>query len=666
MPAYKTPGVYVEEISTLPASVAQVETAIPAFIGYTEKAEEDGKRLFAGASGLPIPKRISSLAEFREMYGGPPPLTGINVDLDAVGQITKIAIDDTFLLYDSLQLFYDNGGGDCYVVSVGLYDDADDAPSLKKLKGGLNVLEKFDEPTLILFPDAVRLGDPAELHNLQNLTLKQCNKLQDRFGVFDLRESPSGDDPEWEDSVTTFRERLGMNNLKYGAAYTPWLKVSYEKNVRYRDFDTLRRAGTGMSWEKLTTNPDIKGAVLRSENALSISKKIEGASLPDIAKDFNTKLDKLTNSPAQAELNALFASFAGAARKLKAWHDFNETLTAHPTDPTGDDDSLKKSFGASLGQIADANKDTIAALIKYHRGAETSGVADPVPANFYDEFIAAPWPTGGDAVDPGASDPSIFGETAPTETEKIIPAIDELRALGSGLLAMLTDVERSASELSASTETSLREAYPLYKAVVTAVSKHATRMPPSGAIVGIYAAVDRNRGVWKAPANVSLTSVRDLSFHITHEEQERLNVDVTAGKSINAIRRFAGKGLLVWGARTLAGNDNEWRYVPVRRFYNMVEESLKKSTAWVVFEPNDANTWVRVKGMIVNYLTTLWRAGALAGPTPQAAFFVNIGLGETMTPLDILEGRMIIEVGMAAVRPAEFIILRFSHKLQEA
>jgi phage tail sheath protein FI len=106
--------------------------------------------------------------------------------------------------------------------------------------------------------------------------------------------------------------------------------------------------------------------------------------------------------------------------------------------------------------------------------------------------------------------------------------------------------------------------------------------------------------------------------------------------------------------------------VPVRRFYNMVEESVKKSSSWVVFEPNDKSTWVRVKAMIENYLTGLWRQGALAGSKPEQAFFVKVGLGETMTAIDILEGRMIIEIGMAAVRPAEFIILRFSHKLQEA
>jgi len=151
-----------------------------------------------------------------------------------------------------------------------------------------------------------------------------------------------------------------------------------------------------------------------------------------------------------------------------------------------------------------------------------------------------------------------------------------------------------------------------------------------------------------------------------NQQQEDLNVDVSAGKSINAIRPFTGKGTLVWGARTLAGNDNEWRYISVRRLFNMVEQSVKLSTNWAVFEPNDANTWIRVKAMIENYLTNLWKAGALAGASPDAAFFVNIGIGTTMSAVDILEGRMNIEIGMAAVRPAEFIVLKFSHKLQES
>ena len=102
----------------------------------------------------------------------------------------------------------------------------------------------------------------------------------------------------------------------------------------------------------------------------------------------------------------------------------------------------------------------------------------------------------------------------------------------------------------------------------------------------------------------------------------------------------------------------------VRRFFNMVEESVKKSTVWAVFEPNDANTWVKVRGMIESYLTQKWREGALAGATPRDAFFVRCGLGQTMNAQDILEGRLNVEIGLAAVRPAEFIILKFSHKIQ--
>ena len=185
-------------------------------------------------------------------------------------------------------------------------------------------------------------------------------------------------------------------------------------------------------------------------------------------------------------------------------------------------------------------------------------------------------------------------------------------------------------------------------------------------MAGIYAKVDRQRGVWKAPANVSLASVIGPTEKITHEAQQDLNVDPTAGKSINAIRSFTGKGTLVWGARTLAGNDNEWRYVNVRRLFNMIEESVQKSTAFAVFEPNDAGTWLKVKAMIDAYLTGLWEQGALAGSTAETAFFVNVGLGKTMTAQDILEGRLIVEIGIAAVRPAEFIILKFSHKMQEA
>ncbi|HEU5364627.1 MAG TPA: phage tail sheath C-terminal domain-containing protein [Hanamia sp.] len=185
-------------------------------------------------------------------------------------------------------------------------------------------------------------------------------------------------------------------------------------------------------------------------------------------------------------------------------------------------------------------------------------------------------------------------------------------------------------------------------------------MPPSPAIAGIYCSVDATRGIWKAPANVAVQSIIGPACKISDEMQADMNVDPATGKSINAIRSFTGKGTLVWGGRTLLGNDNNWRYISVRRFYIMVEKSVKLAAFRFVFEPNDANTWVRVRAMIENYLTNLWRLGALAGAKPEQAFFVRVGLGLTMTFDDVLNGKLIIEIGMAPVRPAEFIILRFT------
>ena len=266
------------------------------------------------------------------------------------------------------------------------------------------------------------------------------------------------------------------------------------------------------------------------------------------------------------------------------------------------------------------------------------------------------------------ANPKDYGPTVTDADKKntAIATFSDLDAIFNGLNAFISKIKSSATQYSQMSQDVLYSSHPIITNIVSSIQRKLSAIPPSGGVVGIFAKVDNDRGVWKAPANVSLSSVVGPTVFITNDLQDDLNVDVNSGKSINAIRAFTGKGTIIWGARTLAGNDNEWRYVPVRRFYNMVEESVKKASSQFVFEPNDANTWVKVKAMIENYLTILWRQGALAGAKPEQAFFVKIGLGETMTAIDILEGRMNVEIGMAAVRPAEFIILKFSHKMQES
>lgn len=210
----------------------------------------------------------------------------------------------------------------------------------------------------------------------------------------------------------------------------------------------------------------------------------------------------------------------------------------------------------------------------------------------------------------------------------------------------------------------LKNASKEYKLLRKTIADRLNVLPAAPAMAGLYTRTDKARGVWIAPANQNLNSVIAPAIKITHEDQESLNVDAISGKSINAIRAFKGRGsAIVWGARTLAGNNVEWRYINVRRLFILIEQSIKNAAFSVVFRPNVPVTWAVVKGMIGNFLTNLWRQGALVGASPSEAFTVACGLGDTMTQEDINEGIMRIQVKVAASRPAEFIVITFEQKL---
>lgn len=485
MSKYITPGVYVQELSHLPPAVVEVASAVPAFVGYTQRVTH------AQLGDLTLrPQRIASLAEFEALFGSAPPARVNEVQIDVDGNFLGATFSASYALdyplFQSLRLYFDNGGGTCYVVSVGTGGTASPAIDSGTLVAGVKVLTTLDEPTLLVCPEAALLDD-LDMAAVQQAMLQQCSHLQDRFAVLDTRL----EDPQ----AQSFRANIGDDFLRYGAAYTPWLKQRQPCAASYAALrGVLRCDGAPVAMHELTTAPVL--------------------------------LAKLRD----------------------------------------------------IDQALDANPD-----------ADVSAQTQWLERNFL-----------------------------------------------------------------------------LYRAIVEGVRNSCTvACPPSGAVTGVYVAVDNQRGVWKAPANVALRGEPAPATSFTGAQIDALNIDTEAGKSINAIRAFIGKGVLIWGARTLAGNDNEWRYVSVRRFCIMVEESLKKATERVVFEPNDANTWSRVRSMIENYLTQKWRAGALTGAKAEHAFFVKCGVGQTMTPQDVLEGRLIVEVGLAVVRPAEFTILRFSHKMQE-
>ena len=186
-------------------------------------------------------------------------------------------------------------------------------------------------------------------------------------------------------------------------------------------------------------------------------------------------------------------------------------------------------------------------------------------------------------------------------------------------------------------------------------AKRSAYFPPSGAMVGIYARTDIERGVHKAPANEVIRGCTGLSCAYNEGEQDILNP-----MGVNLIRAFTGRGIRVWGARTISSN-GLWKYLNVRRLFIYVEESIKANTNWVVFEPNSAALWSRVTRTIEAFLATCWRDGALAGSSPSEAFFVECG-PTTMTQDDIDNGRLICQIGIAPVKPAEFVIFRITQK----
>jgi hypothetical protein len=599
---YKTPGVYIEEIPKFPPSVAPVDTAIPAFVGYTQRAAE-------GKTDLTLtPVRITSLLEY-EVSFGTTEAERFEVDVDRNLSTGGFQVDivkkptPAFLLYYAVQAFYANGGGPCYIISVGSFLDG--KADISSLLRGLAQAQTVDEITLLLSPEAVLLSAP-QYGQWATAALQQCQRLQDRFTILDVSDRYKSN----ADVTAFFRNQVpsGVSAAKYGAAYYPFVETVFSYFLTDAE------------------NHNISFVRLYTEN---------GAALPATTANVTTAKAAYNTLLAAEDTYKTQLAESSAANRARALADqinaLADKLAAVPTDV----DTIKQALFQAVGP---SNVD--ATILG---AANATELAEKVND----------WLTAKTLQQTAATSALATAKTDLT-TAQTATAGASATLLGSGdySYAQLSQVKDKNNAL--------------YNLILDKIQASGVVLPPSSLIAGIYASVDNSRGVWKAPANVSLASVVQPTLLVSNDFQDALNVDTLAGKSVNAIRPFAGKGTLVWGARTLAGNDNEWRYVSVRRLFIFVEESIKKATEQFVFEPNDANTWVRVQAMIENFLGTLWRQGALQGIKPEHAFYVAVGLGKTMTALDILEGRLLIEIGLAAVRPAEFIVLKFSHKMAES
>jgi len=496
----RTPGVYLTELNAFPNSAVGVQTAIPAFIGYTKKALKNNQPLHLK------PTLINSVDDFELYFGGAPDVK-FSLDETTTGQTSDFSVAGTgytlswtkekFYLYYCINLFYDNGGGPCYIVSVGDYSVPTNM--VTDLGNGLDAISHEKGPTMLVVPDCMLLSN-SNYSTIISKMLKQANNRQDRIVLLDVI---GGDDPDPNNLAThisTFRTEVGTNYLDYGVSYFPWLNTT------------------------IVQNNDIDFTNIDSDDLPNLVTVLDAAATVLYAND-PTKL---------------------AAVKL---------LTAKLNSPINPPDTV-------LGLSQDI----------------------------------------------GAAVPLLFD--------------------------IYAEMQRQLNVL-----------------------------PPASAMAGIHTMVDSDRGVWKAPANVSLTSVVSPVVYIDDDSQADMNVPLN-GKAVNAIRSFPGQGVMVWGARTLDGNSNDYRYVNVRRTLIYIEQSLKLAAESYLFEPNDANTWVSVKGMIDNFLSSVWQAGGLLGDKASDAFTVNVGLGSTMTGNDVLNGYMRIQVLLQMLRPAEFIEITFQQVMQ--
>jgi hypothetical protein len=619
----KTPGVYVTEFSAFPPSVVGVETAVPIFIGYTETAMDPSSKKQVYLQAI----QLNSMADYYSYFGKgydtqyvvsdltppptptpsptptptptatpttSPPVTttpapaiaaydfeapmsyGPAVDSQTVmtGQylVGTTSVGGTivprFNLYLSMQLFFANGGGSCFVVSVNNYwgkqsvDPTPDATattvSAADLMAGLTVANDTRGGTMLVIPDACLLST-TDYGSIAVAMMKQASELQDRVAILDL---PGALDPAtWSKTAMkaqadTFYEAIAPAQLyfSYGAAYGPAVESSV--------------LGTG----------DVDYTNLQGSDSSTLT------------------MNNLLTTQAQS---------------LYATKNPDGTYTATDT------------FNKVTMRIAAA--------------FPVAAVPTPTPSASATE--SSPPPTSGGSPRTGVS---------------------------GGLLVSLPDPTVPAPTTAdgiSSLEQYLLNATPLLGQVLEILVGKLNVAPASGIMAGIWTQNDANRGVWNAPANISLNEVIAPKVLLTDADQGDYNVPLN-GNAIDILRAMVNRGTVVWGARTLDGNSLDYRYIQVRRTLIYIEQSIKNTLAGFVFAANDAGTWATVTASISNFLTQFWQAGGLMGAKASEAFTVQCGVPTTMTGLDVLNGYMIVNVTVQLIHPAEFIELTFTQTMQ--
>jgi hypothetical protein len=681
-----TPGVYTVEIPAFPPAVGQVPTAIPAFVGYTQSASYNGNSLVG------VPVLINSLTDYNNYFGGAPdyqfpienvpalPTGGAPPSYDLKIGTKYLAIgaptSGNFLMYNSLQFFYLNGGGPAYIVSVGTYNQPqmntasppvlENLPykiQLADLLGGLNILPtiQFPKPTMILIPDGLLLNF-NDYSTLTQETIQQAGTLMDRVALLDIYQ---GYMDLTTSTIPNFRSAVGVSFLDYATAYYPWINTSVvsSSSINFSNIDTTSTGtdpATGYAYVPINTliySPLIGTLTSITADYLFLEETlpVPPGGPPDWTSAFNSAQagPGSGNSSTQVLLQNQGTVLAQMYQTLVNLANASSAPPATPvTAITAANSITNQDLIGSIAAMITPNGSLSQAMFAIAVAELNYGITPTVGTSA--NIAAWKWSPAPAKSSPVPAMPaSLYNLLEPQYTSTF-----------NSLLSALNNAINTADTLLIQYNSSLSNSNSDYANLMTAISNKVNLLPPGPAMAGIYTATDNTSGVWEAPANVNIIGAVSPSVTITDDSQAGLNVDALAGKSINAIRSFYGRGpAMVWGARTLDGNDLDYRYISVRRTMIMIEQSIANAAFSMVFAPNDSTTWAAMNGMISNFLNNIWKAGGLQGSSAADAYNVQVGLGQTMTSLDILNGIMRVAVKVAVVRPAEFIIITYEQQM---
>lgn len=598
---YLSPGVYIEEVDKGTKPIQGVPTAVTAFVGFTERAEAPNDDGITMRSILSEAKLITNWGQYQAHFGG--------------------LVEDAYLPY-AVRGFFDNGGAICHVISVRTLGGSHPAQGLlyaenrrqPKLPG---------EPCLVIHAKkggpagntlTVKVEDPSKA--LQ-ISTKSSARAQANTGK---RLTAGEEPPSAGESAATGEGAVPAASDVTSAPSATAPSCDFVLVVEESGKEVERHT------VNLTDLPFWGNRAREDDTAHKLSERVKVWTLNKTGK----LEDRLPKIGSKCELSGGSAVFdlefveAGDHAKLSGvgqnGDEENAVFKRNSTRLFEGNTTKRKGIGA-LEAIDNVNLLCAPDVMLAH---ERGWIDDEQLRGIQQAML-----------DHCARTHYRFAVLDAPANKKTAEEILHWRVNQAGYDSMHGALY-----------------YPWVK-ISDPLTGRTRLIPPSGHIAGIYARSDDQRGVHKAPANEVVAGVIDVATNVTKGEQDLLN---PAG--INCIRKFPGRGVRVWGARTLT-SDPSWRYINVRRLFNYVEESVERSTQWIVFEPNDQVLWAKVRRDITAFLRTVWLSGALFGATPEQAFYVKCDESTNLPQLRDL-GQMVCEIGMAPVKPAEFVIFRFS------